>query len=177
MKGPDRGLRFPVRRFLWRFGLLLGAYEALVLLPWADRALYAYLRVNAWGANAILRLLGQDTQLHEVTIRAADFAISVRRGCDALEPAWIYSAALLAFPAPWRTKPGALFLGVAVLLALNFARIVSLFFIGRSWPGFFPSAHLELWPVVFILVALGLWLGWIRSVPVPGSSEKYKPAP
>jgi len=170
------GPRFPVLRFLLRFALLLGAYQVLVLLPRADRMLYGYLRANAWGANAILRFLGQDTRLHEVTIRAADFAISVRRGCDALEPAWIYAAALLAFPAPWRTKPRALLLGVAAILALNLVRIVSLFFIGRNWPEFFPSAHLELWPAAFILAALGLWLAWLRTGPLRGQLHGNGPS-
>ena len=154
-------------RFVLVFGLLLGAFYALVLFPWADRLLYEYLRANAWMANVILRGLGAHTQVSDVTIRSGDFAISVRRGCDALEPAWFFSAAVLAFPVRWRCKPRGLLLGVTAILLLNLVRIVSLFFIGRHLPKFFPAAHLEFWPVAFILVALALWIVWIRSALVP----------
>jgi exosortase H (IPTLxxWG-CTERM-specific) len=153
----------PVWRFLTVFGVLLGAYYALILLPASDRALYEYLRINARLANAILNALGQITQVDETTIRSADMSVSVRRGCDAIEPAWFFCAAVLAFPAPWRRKWFPLIAGTAVVLALNLARIVSLFLIGRWWPRFFPMAHLELWPAAFIVTAVLLWLWWIRS--------------
>jgi exosortase H (IPTLxxWG-CTERM-specific) len=151
-------------RFLALFVTYLGAFYAIVLIPSVDRAFYAYLEANAWLANVILHALGQSTSVNEVTIRAADFAVSIRRGCDALEPSWFFCAAILAYPSPWRRKGWPLLAGVAALLALNLVRIVSLFFIGRYWPRFFAPAHLELWPAAFILLALVLWLGWIRSV-------------
>ena len=157
----------PGLSFLVRFGLLLGGFYTLLLFPWGDRALAAYLRANAWLAHGLLQALGQQTRLDGVTIRAANYALSIRRGCDAVEPAWFFCAAVLAFPAPWRTKPAALLTGSALILALNVVRIVSLFFIGRMLPGFFAMAHLELWPAAFLLLAVALWLVWIRrSSPV-----------
>ena len=52
--------------------------------------------------------------------------------------------------------------GVSLLLALNLVRIVSLYFIGWKIPGLFSAVHLELWPILFILSALVMWIGWIR---------------
>lgn len=153
----------PVWRFLGVFALLLGGFYALVLLAPVDRLYYEYLRANAWLANAVLCGLGQHTEVSEVTIRAARFAVSVRRGCDAVEPAWFFCAAVLAFPAPWRRKPAALIAGATAILALNIVRIVSLFVIGSRWPAAFGPVHLEIWPVVFIALALVLWIRWIRS--------------
>jgi exosortase H (IPTLxxWG-CTERM-specific) len=153
----------PVLRFLSLFVILLGGFYALVLVPAVDRLYFDYLRANAWLADLALRGLGQHTEVHDVTIRAAQFTVSVRRGCDAVEPAWFFCAAILAFPSPWRRKLAPLALGVPVLLALNLVRITSLFFIGSYLPSFFEPAHLELWPAVFIVLALVLWVGWIRS--------------
>ena len=152
----------PALRFLAVFGLLLGVFYVAILLPACDHAFYRYLCVNATVANALLRGLGQATTVAEVTIRSAQHAVSIRRGCNAIEPAWFFCAAVLAFPGHWKRKPAGLVVGVASLLALNLVRIVSLYFIGLHLPQFFPAAHLEVWPVVFILVALALWIAWIR---------------
>jgi exosortase H (IPTLxxWG-CTERM-specific) len=165
--GKDHG---PVWRFGLKFAGLMGLYYVLVLTPVCDRLLYEYLRASAWLANGILNWLGQDSHVSEVTIRSARFAISVRRGCDAVEPSWFFCAALLAFPAPSTRKFWGIVAGVAVLQVMNLARIVSLYFIGFKYPGAFGPIHLEVWPVVFILVAISLWLSWIKwSRPTPVS--------
>jgi exosortase H (IPTLxxWG-CTERM-specific) len=154
--------RAPALRFLVVFALLLGGFYAVILLPAADRAFYQCLCLNARAANAILQGMGQATSVSEVTIRSAQYAVAIRRGCDAIEPAWFFCAAVLAFPGRWRRKPAGLTVGVIAILALNLVRIVSLYFIGLHLRWLFPTAHLELWPVVFILAALGLWIAWIR---------------
>ena len=139
----------------------MAAYYALVLIPYCDRLLYGYLRANAWLANVVLNWLGQDSHVSEITIRSAAFGITVRRGCDAIEPSWFFCAALLAFPAPVGSKVAGILAGTLLLQALNLLRIVSLYFIGRHYPGVFGVAHLEIWPVVFIVAAMLLWVGWI----------------
>jgi exosortase H (IPTLxxWG-CTERM-specific) len=149
-------------QFLSVFAALLGAFYALILLPAFDRAFYDCLCLNATIANAILRGFGEITTVSEVTIRSANYAVSIRRGCDAIEPAWFFCAAVLAFPGRWQKKPIGLAVGVAIILMLNLARIVSLYFIGLRWPRFFAMAHLELWPGLFILVTLALWFAWLR---------------
>lgn len=154
----------PIVRFGLFFGILLSAYYFIILQPWCDRALYEYLRVNAQLSGALLRLYGEQAEVHETTIRAAGYAISVRRGCDAVEPAWLFAAAVLGFPAPGRRKWLFLAGGVAIILLLNLVRISSLFVIGRRLPGFFATAHLEIWPALLVLCAAGLWLFWIRSL-------------
>jgi exosortase H (IPTLxxWG-CTERM-specific) len=154
--------------FFGRFALLLAAFQGVVLLPWADRAYYGCLCANARVAGAVLRGFGEDVHVFGVIIRTAGYAVAIRRGCDAIEPAWFFCAAVLAFPLPWRRKWPGLLAGTAVLFAVNLLRIVSLYFIGRRIPPLFPSAHLEWWPAAFILAAIALWLawiGWARSRP------------
>jgi exosortase H (IPTLxxWG-CTERM-specific) len=162
--------RFPVAswlRFLVLFVSLLCAYYLVVLLPWCDQLFYDYLAGNAMVSNSILHLCGQDTQVSGVTIRSVRFAISVRRGCDGIEPAWFFASAILAFPGRAKGKAPMVLAGGALILSLNLARIVSLYFIGIRMPSFFPIAHLEIWPVIFILVVLLLWIAWIRSGTAP----------
>jgi len=151
----------PMVGFALRFILLMSLYYALVLLPFFDRLLYSYLCANARITNGILNVLGTDSHVFEATIRSARFVMNVRRGCDAIEPAWFFSAAVICFPGPWAAKVPGLLLGTIVILAFNLIRLVSLYIIGIRYPKVFAVAHLEIWPAGFILLAVLLFLGWI----------------
>jgi exosortase/archaeosortase family protein len=152
--------RSPVFRFGLKFGLLLVLLYVLLAIPFFDRALYGYLEANAWLANVILRGLGQPTHVSEVTIQSPQFAMAIRRGCDAVEPTWLLCAAMISFPAPLVHKLKGMLVGIVLLQALNLVRIVTLYWIGIHLPAFFNSAHMEIWPTVFIIVAIGLFIGW-----------------
>jgi exosortase H (IPTLxxWG-CTERM-specific) len=176
---PSDGLRAwlagkdPVFRFVLCFGTLMGLYYALALTPFCERLLYSYLEVNARVTGALLNWLGQNCRVSGVSVRSPHFAIAIRRGCDAVEPAWFFCAALIAFPGAFRRKALGMLAGVSLLLALNLVRIVSLYFIGWRFPGFFNTAHLELWPTLFILAAMVLWLGWIAWMQSEPPEEPY----
>jgi exosortase/archaeosortase family protein len=168
--GFGRALRSkaPIAWFGLKFCVLMALYYGLVLLPLFDRMLYAYLGANAWAANAILNLLGTDSQVSQVTVRSAGFVMNVRRGCDAIEPAWFFCSAVIAFPGPWSAKVPGILAGSAIILAMNLARLVSLFLIGLHYPRIFAVAHLEIWPAAFIILAVLLlvaWIGWARRIP------------
>jgi exosortase/archaeosortase family protein len=150
----------PVLFFGAKFGALIALLYALLAIPFAEGILYQYLKLNARASNWILNLLGQGTHVTEVTIQSPAFAIAIRRGCDAVEPTWLLCAAILAFPGDWRRKCIGMAAGMAILQALNLVRIVTLYWIGSRFPAIFPSAHLEVWPAVFILVAIGLFIRW-----------------
>jgi len=49
---------------------------------------------------------------------------------------------------------------IVVLQLMNLVRIITLYLIGIYLPAFFNSAHLELWPTAFIVVAIVLFVGW-----------------
>jgi exosortase family protein XrtM len=159
----------PILWFGLKFGVLMALFYALLLTPFFDRLLYVYLGINARLASAILNWLGQASHVSEITIRSAKFAVTVRRGCDAVEPAWFFCAAVLSFPASFVRKIPGMLAGVVLILALNLLRIVSLYFIGLQFPRFFAMAHLEIWPAIFIVMAILLWAGWI------GWTESHDP--
>jgi exosortase/archaeosortase family protein len=139
--------------------LILVLY-ALLSLSCFDQILYVYLKANAWLSNLALIALGQQTHVSDVTIQSANFAIAVRRGCDAVEPTWLLCAAILAFPSLLIRKLVGISIGIVSLQLLNLIRIISLFLIGIHFPALFPTAHLEIWPVIFILMAISLFVGW-----------------
>ncbi len=132
-------------------------------MPFFDRALYRYLEGNAWLAQAILRGLGQPVHVSEITISSPQFTMAIRRGCDAVEPTWLVCAAMLSFPAPFLHKLRGMLAAALLLQVLNLVRIVTLYWIGLHLPAFFNSAHVEVWPTAFILVAIAFFVGWRES--------------
>lgn len=150
----------PACRFLTVFGILMAGYYVLAMWIPFDRLLFDYLRLNAWLSGSILDLFGQGVTVSGVEIQSVEAVIAVRKGCDAIEPAWMFSAAVLAFPAPWRSKLYGIVAGVSALLLLNLVRIVTLFLAKSYVPEWFPTIHLEIWPMAFILSAILLWNVW-----------------
>lgn len=151
----------PVLAFGLKFGLLIALLYLLLDLPLGDRLLFVDLEANAYIVDLLLRLFGQHTHITGgVVIQSPQFSMGIRRGCDAVEPTWLLCAAMVAFPAPALKKVSGILAVTIVLQVLNIARLATLFWVGVHLPGFFNSAHMELWPAVFILVAILLFLGW-----------------
>jgi exosortase/archaeosortase family protein len=148
---------------LWfglKFGALIIVLYILLSLPFFDRMLYFYLEANAWLSNLILNILGQQTHLSGIVIRSPRFAVSIERGCDAVEPTWLVLSAILAFPARWMSRLAGIVAAVILLQLLNLLRILTLFWIGSHAPGIFNTVHLEIWPAAFIIAAVALFVFW-----------------
>jgi exosortase/archaeosortase family protein len=75
---------------------------------------------------------------------------------------WLFCAAVLSFRAPLMRKLPGLLAGTVLLQILNLVRIVTLYWIGLYSPDIFEAAHMEIWPTVFIIVAIVLFIGWIE---------------
>jgi len=150
-----------VLRFGLSFAVLMAAYYALAATPWFDRLVYRLLHWNALASGATLNLFGQGTRTTDTVIRSARFSVNIRRGCDALEPVWYFSAAILSFPAQSGRKLAGIAVGAVLIGAANVLRIVTLFLIGEYFPRAFGVAHLEVWPVLLILFAASLWAAWL----------------
>jgi exosortase/archaeosortase family protein len=152
--------KVPVLQFGIKFTTLFLVLYVLLAFRQVEYVLYLDLRANAWVANLLLNLFRQGTHLTDVTIRSASFAIAVRRGCDAIEPSWLLGAAIVAFPSPWNAKLVGLGFGILTLQFLNIIRITSLYWIGCAFPSFFYTAHMELWPALFVVMAILLFVTW-----------------
>ena len=154
--------------FVLKFVALMGLYYVLADTVPFDRILNRCLEWNAAASNGLLDVLGFGTQATGTRIHSASFAINVRRGCDAFEPVWFFSSGVLAFPAAWRRRAMGILAGALAIFAANILRISSLFVVGSRWARGFETLHLEVWPAALILLAVGLWVGWIRWAGRPG---------
>jgi exosortase H (IPTLxxWG-CTERM-specific) len=90
------------------------------------------------------------------------FAVSIEAGCNGVEAMIVLIAAVLAFPAPWRSRLAALGLGFLAIQAMNIARIISLFYLGQWHREIFTWTHLYLWPVLIMLDVVVVFLVYLR---------------
>jgi len=94
-----------------------------------------------------------------------DFTMSIKKGCDAIAPMILFSMSILAFPVTLKYKWKSILTGIVALAVLNIIRICSLYFIGKGGAkNMFDIMHEDVWPIVFIIFTLFLWLLWMKSV-------------
>jgi exosortase H (IPTLxxWG-CTERM-specific) len=153
--------KYPVLRFIIIFATLMGAFYFLFFTPFFNRLFPTYLQFNAKMSGIILNWLGQNVSVVGANIISSQFSISIKGGCDGLEPTAFFICAVLAFPAPFLLKIPGVILGTLCLVILNFARIISLFLIGVYYPQAFEIMHIEVWQVLFIIFALSFFILWL----------------
>ncbi|MHA7815183.1 MAG: exosortase H [Pseudohaliea sp.] len=92
------------------------------------------------------------------------FAVSIEAGCNGVEAAIVLIAAVIAFPARWLQKLGAIAIGFLAIQVMNILRIISLFYLGMWNTEVFTWTHLYLWPVLIMLDVLVVFLLYLRVV-------------
>jgi exosortase H (IPTLxxWG-CTERM-specific) len=166
---PFSGLRknwrekLPVIFFVLGFAVLMILFYIFWLSDFSQNIIQPkVVSVNAKLSSLILNIFGMRTKADQALLSSSAFSVSIARGCDAIEAMALYASALLSFPAGWRSKIAGFFVGIALLFVLNIARIISLFLTGIYFPKAFEIMHVEVWQVLFILFAIGMWIFWIK---------------
>jgi exosortase H (IPTLxxWG-CTERM-specific) len=155
--------KWPVLVFVLGFAVLMMLFYAFWLSDtYRDTVQPKIVLVNAVISSFILNLFGMHTIAVKENITSPAFSVCIANGCDAVEAMALFASALLSFPARWKYKLAGFFAGIVVLATLNIIRIISLFLTGIYYPKAFELMHVEVWQVLFILFAIGLWIFWIK---------------
>ena len=139
--------------------------QRAVVMPWTD----ALVRLSAWLITLYDPHVATAGKILQSTTNG--FAVSVEAGCNGIEAAIILIAAMLAFPAPAKSRLLGILAGLAAVQTLNVARVVSLFYIGQWNVNVFEWAHLYVWQALIMLDVLIVWLVWMRTLPVPAPAR------
>jgi exosortase H (IPTLxxWG-CTERM-specific) len=123
----------------------------------------------ARASGAVLDLLGQNVTMQGTIIRSPRFAVNIKNGCNGVEAMLIFLAAVLAFPAPWRSRLAGLALGILAIQIVNLIRVVALFLTGVYFPKLFDTSHTVIWQTVVILFGVLLWIFWANRFATPRS--------
>ncbi len=155
-------------RFLVLFVLLLGGSFTLIAWnPVNDHVIEPFTGLVARASGAVLEAIGQGTTMQGTVIRSSRFAVNIRNGCNGVEAMVIYFAAVLAFPAPWRSRVLGVVFGFAAIQLVNLVRVVALFLTGVYLPKLFDSSHTVIWQTIVILAGVLLWILWANRFASP----------
>jgi len=158
-------------RFFFVFlGLVLVLFTA-ELTPWAQEAVVIPFTTGIARLSASLMQLWDDEVASQGKIiwdSVSGFAVSIEAGCNGVEAGIVLTAAMLAFPATWKSKLLGITVGMVTVQMLNLARIVTLFYLGQWHRTAFEWAHLYIWQALImldVLVVFLLWLRWLSRRP------------
>jgi exosortase H (IPTLxxWG-CTERM-specific) len=147
--------------FLVRFVVLLVVFYAIVAShPVNDAVIVPFTGAIARASAAILNVLGERVTVLGTEIRSSRFAVAIENGCNGVETALLFGAAVLAFPAPWKRRLLGLLLGFVAIQIINLVRVVTLFLVGVHWPALFGTSHTILWQSIVVLCGVLLFLLW-----------------
>lgn len=154
--------------FLLIFAVLLGGGFTLISLNQVnDHMIEPFTAGIARVSGVVLDLIGQDVTMQGTIIRSPRFAVNIRNGCNGVEAMLIFLAAVLAFPAPWRSRIAGLVLGILAIQVVNLIRVVALFLTGAYFPKIFDTSHTVIWQTVVILFGVLLWIFWANRFAAP----------
>jgi len=127
----------------------------------------------ARAAGAVLRLGGLENSVDGIRIVLARGAVDVTDDCVGLDISLFLASAMLVHPAPLRSKLAGFVAAFAVVMTLNWMRVVTLAALAGSGAPAFEVAHVYLWPSVIIVSCVATFLLWARSLPaaVPTAEE------
>ncbi len=147
--------------FLGRFVGLLITFALLVSWkPVNDHVIVPFTTGIARATAVVLNVMGERVTVVGTEIRSPGFGVDIENGCNGVETALLFCAAVLAFPASWRARGIGLALGFLAIQAINLIRVISLFWIGKHHPALFSAAHTVLWQSAVVLAGVLLFLLW-----------------
>jgi exosortase H (IPTLxxWG-CTERM-specific) len=156
--------------FLILFLVLLAGGFTLISVNWVnDHVVEPFTAGIARVSGAVLNLLGQDVTMQGTVIRSPRFSVNIRNGCNGVEAMLIFLAAVLAFPASWRSRLIGLALGILAIQIVNLIRVVALFLTGVYFPRLFASSHTVIWQTIVILFGVLLWIFWANRFAAPAA--------
>lgn len=147
------------------FFVLLLLFELPLFVPAIDRNVIRPFTVGiAQVSAAIIRMTGTPVTVAGTLISGTCFSVDIQNGCNGVEATLFLVAAILAFPAPARSRALATLAGTAVIQAANLVRVVSLYLIGCHRREWFETFHLAIWQTVIFALAMLYFAFWTRTV-------------
>ena len=154
-----------MKRFVSLFLLILVTlFSVEMLMPVQEHVIVPFTEMLARLSAAIIKPFDASVLAYGKVLQFKDtgFAVSIEAGCNGVEATIVLVAAVIAFPASWRSRLIAIGLGFLAVQVMNIARIISLFYLGNWNMEFFTWIHLYLWPALIMLDVLIVFILYLR---------------
>jgi exosortase/archaeosortase family protein len=163
----DKNKDISVAGLIAEYFALCALLSILVLFKPAQQILDVnalYSKAVVYVTGGLLGMAGVPCTYQGVFLKLPGITLEVKFGCNGLEAVMIYLAAVVVFPAPWKTKLKGAAAGFAAIQIINLARIVLLAWIGATHREFFDTAHLYVAQFMMIALALGMLMLYLNYV-------------
>lgn len=139
-----------------------------ILYPYFSIALGSeledFMAVTATACGAILDVFYDNVDFTGRYLSFHGFSVEIIEECTGIFEMLIFLAALISYPASWRSKLIGLILGIPALYLLNVIRIIFLAVVGAHHSSLFDFMHLYFWQATLILMITTVWVLWILLV-------------
>jgi exosortase H (IPTLxxWG-CTERM-specific) len=144
--------------------IMVGLFSLEMMKPVQDHLVVPFTGLLASLSAALITPFDSSVTAYGKVLQFTDsgFAVSIEAGCNGIEATIVLIAAVIAFPAPWKTRLAAITLGFLAVQTLNLARIITLFYLGNWNIDVFTWVHLYLWPALIMLDVLIVFLVYLR---------------
>lgn len=148
------------------FLLLMTLFSFELLTPVQEQLILPFTGVLANISANLIQPFDSSVIAYGKVLQFGDsgFAVSIEAGCNGVEATIVLIAAVVAFPAPWKTRLAAILLGFIAIQSVNILRIISLFYLGNWNLEIFTWVHLYLWPVLIMLDVLVVFILYLRHL-------------
>jgi exosortase H (IPTLxxWG-CTERM-specific) len=126
--------------------------------------LRGFMAVTATVCGGILDIFSDDINFSDRYLTFKGFSVEIIEECTGIFEMLIFLAALLSYPATWRSKLIGVLLGLPALYLFNVTRIVFLTVVGVYYRNLFEFMHLYFWQATLILMITTVWVLWILLV-------------
>jgi exosortase/archaeosortase family protein len=138
----------------------------LLLLDAVDRTLLEPVRLAiASAAGHVLALVHENVRVVGERVFLGTSAVEIVNSCTGIDVGVFLASAMLVFPAPWRTRLQGVAAAFAIVLAVNFVRVLTLCWLNDGSPRAFELVHVYVWPAFITAVCLATLLFWIQLDP------------
>lgn len=161
--------------FLAIFAALQGWYSTVARNTWIERLVIDEVTVKS--AAALIQLIDPATGVQPVGSRlhAPGGGINIINGCEGVDVLFLMMAAMLVAPISLNARLMGIVLGICVVLTLNQARVIGLFYAYRLDRSLFDMLHGVVAPLMLIVAVSGyflLWLNWYAPVEHDSPAEQ-----
>jgi exosortase H (IPTLxxWG-CTERM-specific) len=169
-KGKSKKENDPRKRRLIMFvvSFLVILTVGAVLYPYFSismaEELRGFMALTATICGGIMDLFSGNVNVVDRYMTFRGFSVEIIEECTGIFEMLIFLAALLSYPASWRSKLIGALSGLPLLYLFNIARIVFLSVVGVYYRNLFEFMHLYFWQATLILMITTVWVLWILLV-------------
>jgi exosortase H (IPTLxxWG-CTERM-specific) len=158
-------LRGSLIRIYLVFGItLLAIFTITMIKPVYFHVVIPFNEFLAWSTAGMLRLLGTEgVTASGAGVSSPGFGFTIAEGCNGIYALAIVLAGIIAFPARWKPKLAGLVMATVFVMALNYIRLLTLWYAGNSLAWLFDTIHLYIWEFVIIALGAGFWYVWYEK--------------